>query len=209
MTVPPYDPPARLPADVSPDAAAHDVTDLLLAWAAGDRAALDALMPVVYDELYRRAERFMRREGPRHTLQATALVGEAYLRLVKQNRARWQNRMQFYGVAAQCMRRVLLDHARARRARTPGGGLITLMPNDTEPGRPDRPAVDAVDVIALDAALTELGALDPALVRLVELRYYAGLSINETAEILGVAPATVKRHWDIARGFLHRRLADP
>jgi RNA polymerase sigma-70 factor, ECF subfamily len=208
MTVPPSDPPARLLADVTPDAAAHDVTDLLVAWGAGDRAALDALIPVVYDELYRRAERFMRREGPRHTLQATALVGEAYLRLVKQSRARWQNRAQFYGIAAQCMRRVLLDHARGRRARTPEGGLSTLMPNENEPCPPAGPGVDAVDVIALDAALTELGALDPALVHLVELRYYAGLTVNETAEVLGVAPATVKRHWDMARAFLHRRLAD-
>jgi RNA polymerase sigma-70 factor, ECF subfamily len=182
------------------------VTELLKAWGEGDRAALDELVPVVYGELRRQAERHMRREPQGHTLQTTALVHEAYLRLVDQESARWQNRAQFFGVAAQLMRRILIDHARARQAAKRGGA----------PGPPSRLTLGAAsevaseepaaDVLALDAALERLTAFAPAQGRLVELRYFGGLSIEETAAVLGVSPATVKREWSAARAWLKREL---
>lgn len=160
-------------------------------------------MPLVYDELHRSAVRAMRSEAVGHTLQPTALVNEAYLRLVDQHRASWQNRSQFYGIAAQMMRRVLVDHARARQSEKRGGGHrpITLdelrdPPADTSP----------VDVLDLNAALDKLATFDPSQARLVELRYFSGLNIEETADALGVSPATVKREWSVARAWLKREL---
>jgi RNA polymerase sigma factor (TIGR02999 family) len=181
------------------------VTRLLLAWRAGDRAALDALVPVVYDELHRQAERALRRETPGHTLQTTGLIHEAYLRLVDQ-RVEWQNRAQFFGVAAEVMRRVLIDHARARQAAKRGGGAhrITLGGSEGKDIAADEPAAD---VLALDEALTRFAAVDPELARLVELRYFGGLTIEETAKVLGVSPATVKREWATARAWLRRELS--
>jgi RNA polymerase sigma factor (TIGR02999 family) len=191
-------------------AAASSITELLLAWSAGDRTALDALLPIVYDELRRQARCALRREGAGHTLQPTALVHEAYLRLVCQERARWEGRTQFFVVAAQVMRRVLVDHARARRAAKRGGGArhLTLDAGADAPGARAAHAepARAIDVLAVDEALTHLAALDPRKARLVELRYFAGLSIPEAAAALGVSQATVGREWTVARLWLRREL---
>jgi RNA polymerase sigma factor (TIGR02999 family) len=184
------------------------VTALLSAWGAGDPAALDALLPLVYEELRRQAGRALRREGAGHTLQPTALVHEAYLRLVDQRQARWEGRTQFFALAARVMRRVLVDHARARRAAKRGAGAPHLTLGGADgPGAPDAAATaDAVDLLALDDALTRLAEMDPAKARLVELRYFVGLSIPEAAAALGVSPATVGREWAVARLWLRRAL---
>jgi len=188
---------------------ADAVTTLLLAWSGGDRAALDALLPAVYAELRRQARRALDREPSGHTLQPTALVHEAYLRLAGQRRARWESRTQFYAVAAEVMRRVLVDHARSRLAAKRGGGAHYVTLSDAEDvgaGAPGSAPEGGVDVLALDEALGRLAALDPAKARLVELRYFAGLSIPETAAALGVSPATVGREWAVARLWLRREL---
>jgi RNA polymerase sigma factor (TIGR02999 family) len=178
------------------------VTELLHAWAAGDKRALDELIPAVYAELRRQAERYLRRENVGHTLQPTALVNEAYLRLVDQRNARWESRSQFFGVAAQIMRRVLVDHARSR-ATTKRGGAETRV--TLSEGSAASPEAD-VDVLTLDDALTRLAALDPRQARVVELRYFAGLGVEETAHVLDISPATVKREWTMARAWLRREL---
>lgn len=195
--------PPRQPA-ASPAPDAPGVTELLLAWGAGDAAALDALIPVVYAELRTQARRAMRRETPGHTLQTTALVHEAFLRLVDQRRIAWRNRAQFFGVAAQLMRRILVDSLRARRATKRGGGAHRLTLGDADV------AVETPgdEVLALHEALERLAALDPAQARLVELRYFGGLTIEETAEVLDVSAATVKREWAVARAWLRRELED-
>ncbi|HKH91454.1 MAG TPA: ECF-type sigma factor [Gemmatimonadaceae bacterium] len=183
-----------------------DVTALLIAWSEGDGAALDTLLPVVYAELRRQARRALRREAAGHTLQPTALVHEAYLKLVDQRPGRWHGRAQFYGVAARCMRQVLVDAARTRRAAKRGGGAqpITLSDADGTPASEGEAAGD--DVLALDAALARLAALDPDQARLVELRYFAGLTLDDTAATLGVSSATVSREWRVARRWLRREL---
>jgi RNA polymerase sigma factor (TIGR02999 family) len=192
--------------------AAPAVTELLRAWGAGDAQASDALAPLVYAELRRQAQRALRREGTGHTLQPTALVHEAWIRLDDQLGARWESRTQFFAVAAQMMRRVLVDHARTRQAIKRGGAgghaaaRVTLGAVDRE-GPEAAPSLDAVDLLALDDALARLAALDPQKARLVELRYFAGLSIPEAAEALGVSPATVGREWAVARAWLRRELA--
>lgn len=188
-------------------AAAPNVTDLLVAWSGGDAAALDALMPIVYAELRRQASRAMRRESTGHTLDATGLVHEAYLRLVDQQRIAWRNRAQFYGVAAQLMRRVLVDHARERGAAKRGGGLqrVTL-DGAAAMVADDGSASGAADVVAVHEALERLAALDAEQARVVELRYFGGLSIEETAAVLGISPSTVKREWVVARAWLLREL---
>ena len=179
-----------------------NVTELLLAWNKGDRAALDNLMPVVYDELRRLAKHHMRFEAPEHSLQATGLVNEAYLRLVDQKRVNWQNRAHFFGAAAQIIRRVLVDHARARRRLKRGGDAVKVSLYDGVG------AVNAVelDVVALDRALSALSKRDPQQERIIELRFFAGLSIEETAEALNISPATVKRDWASARAWLYREM---
>jgi RNA polymerase sigma factor (TIGR02999 family) len=182
-----------------------DVTQLLVAWGAGDAAAAERLVPAVYAELRRQAARAMRREGE-STLQTTALVHEAYLRLVDQRRVVWKSRAHFFGIAAQLMRRILVDHARGRHAAKRGGGLQQLALDDADAAVPAS-ADEGVEVIALHEALERLAALDPAQARLVELRYFGGLNIEETAEALGVSPATVKREWAIARAWLRRELS--
>ena len=200
------DPPPRVPAPSESSAPpAPDVTGLLLAWGRGDQSAADRLVPVVYDELRRQAERAMRREGGEHTLQATALVHESYLRLVDQRRVEWRNRAHFFAIASTVMRRVLVDHARARLAAKRGGGAAPVSHAGVAAGTPD--GTDEADLIALHEALEKLAALDPDQARLVELRYFGGLTIEETAEALSVSPATVKREWALARAWLRRELA--
>ena len=178
------------------------VTELLRAWGAGDAGASDALVPLVYAELRRQATRALRREREGHTLQATALVHEAWLRLDGQRDARWESRSQFLAVAAQVMRRVLVDHARTRQAQKRGGGATQVTLGDAE----QVAAAGGVDVLALDDALARLTELDPRKARLVELRYFAGLSIPDAAAALGISPATVGREWAVARMWLRREL---
>lgn len=185
-----------------------DVTALLRAWSGGDAAALDALLPSVYEELRRLAALHMRRQPDGHTLGATAVVHEAFLRLVRQPGTGFASRAHFFAVASRVMRTVLVDHARAAHAAKRGGGdvRLDLEVADSDPGRSsDGP----VDVLALDEALTRYAALDPDGSRVVELRWFTGLTIEETAEVLDVSPATVKRHWTAARAWLRRELTSP
>ena len=181
----------------------HQVTQLLIGWREGDRHALDALTPLVYQELRCIARRHLQREKPGHTLQSTALVHEAYLRLIDQN-VTWQNRAHFFGMAAQFMRRILVDHARGKQAAKRGGEDALRMTLDegiaVAEGRD-------LDLVALDDALTRLAGMDPQQSRIIELRFFAGLSIEETAEVLGISPATVKRDWAMARAWLFRELS--
>lgn len=209
-TPPPPDialPRSRTPSP-SASAAGHAVTELLRAWGAGDEQASDSLVRLVYEELRRQAQLTLRREGEGHTLQPTALVHEAWLRLGGQHDAHWESRTQFFALAARVMRRVLVDHARRHRAVKRGGGAVQVT---VGVGSADHLAragtsLDAVDVIALDDALARLAAIDPEKARLVDLRYFAGLSIPEAAAALGVSPATVGREWAIARMWLRREL---
>jgi RNA polymerase sigma factor (TIGR02999 family) len=184
------------------DMTPHEVTLLLQAWGSGDAGALDRVLPAVYEELRQQARRYMDRERPGHTLQTTALVHEAYLRLADQRDARWESRGQFFGVAAQVMRRVLVDHARTQGAAKRGGGKVVVALGEATAMAPEPDA----DVVALDEALTRLAALDPRQARVVELRYFAGLGIDETAEVLGVSRATANREWAMARAWLRREL---
>ena len=180
-----------------------DITQLLSRWSAGDRGALDHLVPAVYAELRRMAGRYLRRERPHHTLQPTALVHEAFVKLVDQRAVQWQNRAHFFGVAAQLMRRILVDHARERAADKRGGGFHRV-PLD------DALAVSAssqIDVLAVDDALNRLAAIDPDQVRLVELRFFGGLTIEETAEVLGWSSGSVKREWTVAKAWLQREIS--
>jgi RNA polymerase sigma factor (TIGR02999 family) len=179
------------------------VTQLLVDWGNGDRQALEKLTPLVYQELKRLATRHLRRERREHTLQSTALVHEAWLRLIDQNHVHWQNRAQFFGIAAEMIRRILIDHARNRQAAKRGDGAIKLS-LDEALGAPDR---RDFDLVALDDALKDLAKLDPKQGQLVELRFFAGLSIEESAEVLGVSPATVKREWAVAKAWLYRELS--
>jgi RNA polymerase sigma factor (sigma-70 family) len=196
------------------------VTQLLCKWADGDKRALGELMPLVYAELRRLAQRHLRRERSNHTLQRTALVHEAFMRLVNQKEVRWQSRAQFLGLASQLMRRILVDHARNRLAAKRGAGAPVISLDQTgaalEPAGPDSgdgptAAVDVasdpeVDLSAIDAVLARLEALDPKQGRIVELRFFGGLTIEETAEVIGISEATVKREWVLARAWLRREL---
>jgi RNA polymerase sigma factor (TIGR02999 family) len=179
-----------------------DITALLLAWADGDRAAFEALVPAVYAELRAQAGRALRREATGHSLQATALVHEAYIRLVNQGRVRVESRAQFYGVAARVMRQILVDHARTRGAAKRGGAERPITLGDAT-AVADAPATQ---VLAVHEALDRLAELDPDQARLVELRYFVGLTIAETAAALGVSPATAKREWVAASAWLRREL---
>jgi RNA polymerase sigma-70 factor, ECF subfamily len=182
--------------------AAPDVTALLRAWSDGDLAARDRLMAVVYADLHRRAAAYLRRERRDHTLQPTALVNEAYLRLVKQEHVVWQNRAQFFGVSAQMMRRILVDHARGGRMEKRSGRWVrvTLHEHLAEVREPDAAVLD------LDAALTRLAEFDPRKSRIAELRFFGGLSLEETAHVLHVSVATVERDWQAARAWLYAAL---
>ncbi len=180
--------------------AAGDVTALLLAWSDGDEAARSRLVDAVYDELRRLARRHLRRERSDHSLAPTALVHEAYLKLVDQRRVHWHNRTHFFAVAGHMMRRILVDHARSRGAAKRGGPKVAL--DGIDPGVP---AFD-VDLLALDVALEKLAALDERQSRLVELRFFAGLTVDEAAAAMEIAPITVKRDWALARAWLFREL---
>ena len=182
----------------------EDVTTLLLDWSHGDKAALERLTPLVYDELRRLAKRYLRRERSEHTLQSTALANEAFLRLVDQSQVQWQNRAHFFGVAAQMIRRILVNYARARQTDKRGSG-VTQLSLDEAIGVPEK---RSIELIALDEALVELARLDDRQSRIVELRFFVGLSVDETAEVLSVSPATVKREWTSAKAWLFRELRE-
>ncbi|MFN7939255.1 MAG: sigma-70 family RNA polymerase sigma factor [Bryobacteraceae bacterium] len=180
----------------------RDVTTLLTDWRRGDRSALDELMPKVYEELRSLAAGHLRWERPDHTLRSTALVHEAYMRLVGSN-VDWENRKHFFGVAAQIVRRILVDHARAAATAKRGGGALLLSTNEEVNPSSER----APELIALDDALTALAAIDVRQARIVELRYFAGLTVEETAEVMAISAATVKREWAVAKAWLYRELA--
>ena len=180
-----------------------DITGLLIDWNAGDRSALEELMPLVYDELHRIAHRHLRRESSERTLQTTALVHEAFLKLVDQTRINWQNRAQFFGVAAQMMRRILVDHARKRNRNKRGGDVVKF---SLDAGTIDVSDERASELVALDEALQRLADVEPQKAKLVELRYFGGLSIEETAEVLGVGTATIIRQWRIVKAWLYKEI---
>jgi RNA polymerase sigma factor (TIGR02999 family) len=184
----------------------HDITGLLVKWREGDKGALDQLLPAVYHELHRMAARYLRRERPDHTLQPTALINEAYLRLVDQNSVTFENRAHFFGISANVMRRILVDHARGHQAAKRGGSAIKIPLDEAIHGSPKQ---EETDLVALDAALTRLATVDPEQSRLVELRYFAGLNIEETAQVMGISPATVKRKWTVSRAWLRREMSRP
>lgn len=181
----------------------NNVTELLVAWSHGDEAALEKLTPLIHAELYRIAQRYMSREGPGHPLQTSALINEAFVRLIDWNNTRWQNRAHFFGVAAQMMRRILVDIAR-RRPRTASGAAaqqVSLeaacqLPEEADP-----------DLVLLDEALTDLAQMDERKSRIVELRFFGGLSVEETAEVLGISDATVMREWKKAKAWLYQAIA--
>lgn len=181
-----------------------DITALLVDWSKGDVSALDKLLPLVERELHRLAHSYMRREDPDHTLQTTALINETYLRLVDQKKVQWQNRAHFYGIAAQIMRRILLNYARDQNRLKRGGRAIhvSLSKAEVMPAEKDR------ELISLNDALIRLEELDERKARVVELRYFGGLSVDEVAEVLGVAPITVMRDWQFAKAWLARELQD-
>jgi len=179
-----------------------NVTRLLLQWSEGDTAAREALIPLVYETLRRIARQCLASQRPGHTLQSTALVHEAYLRLVDHSSVHWENRVHFFAVAAQLMRRILVDHARRQRAAKRGGGNLTLVLDEAVAP----PARRAVDLIALDDALNGLAALDSRQSQIVELRFFGGLSIEDTSQLLDISPATVKREWVTARAWLYQQV---
>ena len=181
----------------------EQVTQLLVRWRDGDRQALDALMPIVYTELRGMAHRYLQRERSDHTLQSTALVHEAYVRLIGQKLPEWQNRAHFFGVAARLMRQILVEYARGHQAAKRGGSAckVTLEEGSLLPQQAD------LDVVVLDDALQHLAKLDEQQSRIVELRFFAGLSIDDTSEVLGISPATVSREWMTARIWLHREIS--
>src|ERR1051326_1142043 len=179
-----------------------DITELLVAWSGGDRSALDQLAPVVYEELRRQARALMARERPGHTLQTTALVNEAYLRLVDCNRMRWQDRAHFFAVSAQMMRRLLVDYARRHNLKR-GGGLKRVSLDEVADIGMDR----AAEFVAIDDALHTLAKIDPRKASVVELRFFGGLSVAETAEVLKLAPISVIRDWNMAKAWLYRELS--
>ena len=187
-----------------PSSKTHQVTELLDAWSRGDKEALDKLMPLVYEELRRLARQHMRRERAGHTLQTTALVNEAYLRLVDQRRAQWQNRAQFFGVAAQLMRRILVDHARSRhRLKREGDAHKVSLDQAATVSHEQSP-----ELLALDEALKRLEAMNERMGRIVELRFFGGLSIEETAEVLKVSAGTVMKDWTFAKAFMHETISN-
>jgi RNA polymerase sigma factor (TIGR02999 family) len=180
----------------------EEVTQLLVAWGDGDQSALEKLMPLVYEELRRLAHQHMRRERPGHTLQTTALVNEVYVRLIDQKRMRWQNRAQFFAIAAQLMRRILVDHARSHQYAKRGGGAHKVSLDEGALVAEEQ----AADLIALDDALLSLASIDERKSRIVELRFFGGLSVEETAETLKTSSRTVMREWSMAKAWLYQTI---
>lgn len=187
---------------MSPPARTHELTRLLTAWSEGDTKAFDKLLPLIEPELHRLAKRYMSRERPDHTLQATALVNEAYLKLIDQTRVRWQNRAHFFAIAAQTMRRILIDHARKHRYAKRGGSARKVAIEEA-----GTLTTDVSQLISLDEALTVLAKFDKRKERVVELRYFGGLSFKEIAEVLNVSPDTISREWRRARAWLYREMS--
>ena len=186
------------------DCSPQGVTELLVAWSNGDKNARDQLMTIVYQELHRLAHYYMKRESPGHTLQTSALVNEAFVRLVDQRNVQWQNRAHFFGIAAQTMRRILVDYARQLRAVKRGGGAPTMSLDEALIISEERSA----EVIELHEALEKLVEFDPRKSQIVELRFFGGLSIDETAEVLAVSPGTVMRDWTLAKAWLRREMTN-
>lgn len=184
------------------DLLSQNITHLLKEWSDGDERALDRLTPLVYEELRQQAARYLRRERPGHTLQTTALIHEAYLRLIDAKDVQWQSRAHFFAIAANLMRRILVDHSRRRDAEKRGGSHIRLTLDEALAGAKETD----VDVLAIDEALNRLATVDPQQARVVELRFFSGLTVEETAEALGVSPKTVKRDWSVARAWLRREI---
>ena len=182
----------------------QDVTQLLVAWSAGEPAALDALLPLVNDELRRLARAYLRREGLGHTLQTSALVNEAYLKLIDQKQVQWQNRAHFFGLAAQLMRRILIDHARHHRYAKRGGGALQVSLDETTAVT----AACAEELLAINEAVEKLAAMDARKGRLVELRFFGGLTEEETAEVMSISVPTVQREWRAAKAWLQRLLTE-
>jgi RNA polymerase sigma factor (TIGR02999 family) len=180
----------------------QNITQLLVAWSNGDRAALEEMIPLVFEELHRQAERYLRHERPGHILQPTALVNEAYLRLIDCENIQWQNRAHFFAVSAQLMRRILVDFARERESAKRGGGHHQISLSEVANITPER----SVDLVALDLALDTLTELDPRQSRVVELRFFGGLKLSEIAEVLGVSLGTVRRDWSLAQAWLFNEL---
>jgi RNA polymerase sigma factor (TIGR02999 family) len=187
----------------TPSSSPEELTQLLVAWGDGNQAALEKLMPLVYEELRRLAHNYMRREHPGHTLQTTALVNEAYFRLVDQKRMRWQNRAHFFAISAQLMRRILVDHARSHQYAKRGGGAHKVSLDEGAVVAQEQVA----DLIALDDALRSLAAIDERKSSIVELRFFGGLNIEETAEALKISPRTVMREWSMAKAWLYRTIS--
>jgi len=181
----------------------HEITQMLREWSGGKREAMDKLMPIVYTELHRQAARYLRRENKGHTLQTTALIHETYLKLIDQRDVEWQNRAHFFAIAAQAMRRIMVDYARTKQREKRGGGDERLPLEAALSVAADE---SSIDLIALDEALTRLAEIDEQQARLVELRYFSGLSLEETAEALHISRATAAREWNIARAWLRREL---
>lgn len=189
--------------DAVGDPLTHNITHLLKEWNDGDRQALDELIPLVYDELRQQAARYLRRERPGHSLQATALINEAFLRLTDAKDVQWQNRAHFFAIAANLMRRILVDHARRRDAEKRGGSQMRLTLDEGLTVKESD-----VDLLAIDEALDRLGEIDPQQARIVELRFFSGLTVEDTATALGVSPKTVKRDWSVARAWLRREIGE-
>jgi RNA polymerase sigma factor (TIGR02999 family) len=182
----------------------HDVTQLLVAWSNGDEAARDELIPLVYEELHRLAHHYMNGERTGHTLQTSALINEAFVRLVDQRDVYWQNRSHFFGIAAQMMRRVLVDYARSRQYQKRGGDAVQVSLNEELIVSNEQTA----EVVALDDALKSLATFDERKCRIVELRFFAGLSIEETAQVLGISAGTVMREWTVAKAWLRKEITN-
>jgi RNA polymerase sigma factor (TIGR02999 family) len=182
----------------------QEITQLLMKWSQGDKSALDQLVPLVYPELRRLAKRHMNRENPGHTLQTSALINEAYLKLVDQQNVEWQNRAHFFAVAAQLMRHILVDHARTRNYAKRGGGAPKVPLDEAAALTEQR----AAELIALDDALRDLATLDERRSQIIELRFFGGLSLDETAEVINISPSTVQREWRAAKAWLHHTMTN-
>ena len=197
-------PPGRYGDPVRRDPSNRQITELLVRWRGGDQQALDDLLPLVYNELRQIASHYLQRERTGHTLQSTALVHEAYVRLVGPNVPQWQGRAHFFGVAARVMRQILVEYARSHQAAKRGGGICKVTIDE---GIEAAPKPVDLDILLLDDALKGLAALDERQSRIVELRFFAGLSIDDTSQVLGISPATVSREWTSARAWLHREVS--